>query len=227
MSNTNHRDVYVLGGQGHGRVAIDVLISNHLKVFGILDPNLERGARVLGVPVLGNDNFLVGVSPEKVLLINGMGANPGVFRRTQLFNDMKKKGFKFKTIQHATVVMGSACYFDEGAQVMAGAVLQNQIKVGMNAVINTRASVDHDCRIARHAVVSPGSILCGEVLIQEAAFIGAGAMILPGVAVGKYAIVGAGSVVTKDVPDGWVVAGSPAVRIGMNQHERLEESCCS
>ena len=226
MSDTRHRDVYVLGGQGHGRVVIDVFISNHFKVTGILDPNLERGSQVLGVPVLGDDNFLVGVSPEKVLLINGIGANPGVFRRTQLFNNMKKKGFTFKTIQHVTAVMGSACYFDEGAQVMAGAVLQNQVSVGINAVVNTRVSVDHDCKIARHAVISPGSILCGDVLIQEAAFIGAGAMILPGVTVGKYAIVGAGSVVTKDVPSGWIVAGNPANKIGISQDERLE-ACCS
>jgi acetyltransferase-like isoleucine patch superfamily enzyme len=46
--------------------------------------------------------------------------------------------------------------------------------------------------------------------IADGASIGSGATILGGVRVGVGAIVGAGAVVTRDVPDGAVVAGSPA-----------------
>lgn len=48
------------------------------------------------------------------------------------------------------------------------------------------------------------------ILLRKGAWIGAGALILPGVTVGEHAIVGAGSVVTRDVPDGMIVAGNPA-----------------
>ncbi|WP_300799156.1 DapH/DapD/GlmU-related protein [uncultured Alistipes sp.] len=48
------------------------------------------------------------------------------------------------------------------------------------------------------------------VRLRRNAWIGAGALILPGVTVGEHAIVGAGSVVTRDVPDGMIVAGNPA-----------------
>lgn len=34
--------------------------------------------------------------------------------------------------------------------------------------------------------------------------------VLPGVTIGKGSVIGAGSVVTKDVPEGVVVAGNPA-----------------
>jgi acetyltransferase-like isoleucine patch superfamily enzyme len=47
-------------------------------------------------------------------------------------------------------------------------------------------------------------------LIKHGASIGSNATILCGVTVGENAIVGAGSVVTRDVPPGAVVAGSPA-----------------
>jgi acetyltransferase-like isoleucine patch superfamily enzyme len=41
-------------------------------------------------------------------------------------------------------------------------------------------------------------------------FVGAGAIVLPGVTVGDGSIVAAGAVVTRDVPPGSIVAGSPA-----------------
>jgi acetyltransferase-like isoleucine patch superfamily enzyme len=51
---------------------------------------------------------------------------------------------------------------------------------------------------------------CIPTLVKEGASIGSNATILCGVTIGKRAIVGAGSVVTRDVPDGAIVAGNPA-----------------
>ena len=50
--------------------------------------------------------------------------------------------------------------------------------------------------------------------VMDNVFIGLGATIMPGVRIGPNAIVAARSVVTKDVPEGRVVAGSPARVIG-------------
>jgi maltose O-acetyltransferase len=44
-------------------------------------------------------------------------------------------------------------------------------------------------------------------------FIGAETVILPGVNIGNDVVIGANSTVTKDIPDGVVVAGSPAKMI--------------
>ena len=50
----------------------------------------------------------------------------------------------------------------------------------------------------------------GRVTIGNDVFIGAESVVLPGVTIGNNVIVGANSTVTHDVPDGVVVAGSPA-----------------
>ncbi len=50
----------------------------------------------------------------------------------------------------------------------------------------------------------------GKVDIGDNVFVGHQAIILPGVTIGSNVIVGAGSVVTKDVPQGTIVAGIPA-----------------
>lgn len=54
----------------------------------------------------------------------------------------------------------------------------------------------------------------GDVTVENRAWIGARAMILPGVRIGKGSVLGAASTATKNVPDHFVYAGTPAREIG-------------
>lgn len=75
--------------------------------------------------------------------------------------------------------------------------------------------------IASHAVVTSqthdletelyrDSDIMKKVTIGANVWIGSHSIILPGVTIGDSAVVGAGSVVTRDVPPGALVSGSPA-----------------
>jgi len=65
----------------------------------------------------------------------------------------------------------------------------------------------------------------GKVDIKDNVFIGHGVIVLPSVTIGPNAIVAAGAVVSRNVPEGSVVAGVPAKVIGKVDDlvERLEE----
>lgn len=54
----------------------------------------------------------------------------------------------------------------------------------------------------------------GKIKIGDYTYIGERCMIMPGVNIGKRCIVGAGTVVTKNIPDGCMVAGNPCKFIG-------------
>ena len=77
------------------------------------------------------------------------------------------------------------------------------------AIINTSASIDHDCVIGDFAHISPNATLCGHVSVGKLSQIGAGSVIIQGVKIGKNVTVGAGSVIINDIPDNSVVVGNP------------------
>lgn len=56
------------------------------------------------------------------------------------------------------------------------------------------------------------------IVIEDNVWLGGGAIVLAGVTVGRDSVVGAGAVVTRDVPPGVVVTGSPA-RVIRRLHE--------
>lgn len=99
-----------------------------------------------------------------------------------------------------------------GAVINIGAVVGEGSMVDMNAVIGARGILGKNVHLGACAVVAgvlePPSAT--PVIIEDDVLIGANSVILEGVRVGKGSVVAAGSVVTKDVPPGVVVAGSPA-----------------
>jgi acetyltransferase-like isoleucine patch superfamily enzyme len=66
------------------------------------------------------------------------------------------------------------------------------------------------------------------ITIKNDVCIGGNVTILPGITIGNNVIVGGGSVVTKNIPDGSIVAGNPAVVVGKvdelaNKRKDIEE----
>ena len=98
----------------------------------------------------------------------------------------------------------------EGTVVMAGVVVNPASHIGRHAILNTSASIDHECVIGDYVHISPNATLCGNVVVGEGAHIGAGATVIQGIRIGQWATVGAGAVVIRDVPDYAVVVGNPA-----------------
>ena len=80
-----------------------------------------------------------------------------------------------------------------------------------NALINTAATIDHDCTIGPHSHIAPGAVLCGSVKIGDGCHIGTGAIIIQGVHIGDGVLIGAGSLVTSNIPSGAKAYGSPAI----------------
>ncbi len=214
MINLNTEIQFLLGVGGHARVLLDGLFLTGITIDGILDPDLAVGTLVRGIPVLGNDDYLIGADPALVVTWIGIGASPSTRRRRAVFERVAAQSLTIGSFIHPTATISPEVTLAHGAQVMAGAVIQTNASVGRNVIINTNATIEHDCVVGDHAAISSGAILCGNVVVGESAFIGAGAVVLPGVTIGAGACVGAGAVVTKNVEVATMVYGNPAAPIG-------------
>jgi acetyltransferase-like isoleucine patch superfamily enzyme len=86
------------------------------------------------------------------------------------------------------------------------------ITIEDEVVISFRVTVVVHDDARRMDAILPGQAdgTVAPVTLRRGCYLGAGCIVLPGVTVGERAVVGAGAVVTRDVPPGKVVVGSPA-----------------
>ncbi len=113
----------------------------------------------------------------------------------------------FVEIQRGAAV-GRRCKISSHTFICEGVTIEDEVFVGHGVnFINDkypRATRDDG------ALQTEADWHVARTRVRRGASIGSGATILGGIEIGERAIIGAGAVVTKDVPDGAVVAGNPA-----------------
>jgi sugar O-acyltransferase (sialic acid O-acetyltransferase NeuD family) len=205
------RDIVMVGGGGHAAVLFEALsAAEQRRVVGYVASE-PSGSGLFGMRYLGADEALLDLPvterPDLVLGVAGPSSNG---RRAALFFRLDRAGFRWRTVRHASAWIAPSAAAGDGLQCLPGAVVNARAALGRNVIVNTRAIVEHDCRLGNHVHIAPGATLCGGVVVDHEAFIGAGAVVIPGIHIGAGACVGAGAVVVRDVAAGVTVAGNPA-----------------
>jgi sugar O-acyltransferase (sialic acid O-acetyltransferase NeuD family) len=190
--------VFLYGAGGHARVIIELLEAEGRVVLGLFDDD-PGVTDLFGYPVSRWNRETRGDAP----LIVGIGNNAV---RRKMVSDL---GGPFTKTRHPNSYISPRASWEEGTVVVSGVSINSAARIGAHCIINTHASVDHDCTVGDFAHIAPHAVLCGQVTIGEGALVGAGAVILPGIRIGREAVIGAGAVVRRDIPDGAMAAGNP------------------
>jgi UDP-perosamine 4-acetyltransferase len=202
----------LIGAGGHARVLLDILRQTEGCTFaGVIDGKAAPGSTWLGIPVLGGDEVLTQLAGRGigsfVIAIGSAAASP---LRERLFRCARDGGLRAREVRHPAAIVAPSAQIGAGAQLLAGCVVNSAAILEENVIVNTRAIVEHDCRIGAHVHVATGAVLCGGVVVGTRSHIGAGAVVRQGIGIGADCTIGAGAVVVENVADGTTVAGNPA-----------------
>jgi UDP-perosamine 4-acetyltransferase len=201
----------IIGSGGHARVLLDTLRCLGLPVAACSDNNPDRvGQTVGGVPIIAETGLASGFPTQTTMLVNSVGGVKDMTPRRKVFEHFKSLGYRFATLVHPTAFVAADVLLEEGVQVMAGAMVITGARIGANSIINTRASVDHDCVIGAHCHLAPGTTLSGTVTVGDDCLLGTGASVIQGIRIGERCIIGAGAAVVRDIPAGVTATGVPA-----------------
>lgn len=199
----------ILGAGGHGAVVAEAAVaSDHWESVGFLEDNPEKGDSVVGCPIIGKTTAWPDfVANDRVFLV-AMGDNR---QRDEVLSELEKQGAALASILHPSAVISPSASIGAGSAVLAGAVINARAILGRGCILNSCASIDHDCVLGKAVHISPGAHVAGGVTIGNHSWIGLGASIKEGIVIGANAVVGAGAAVISDVEDDAIVGGVPAV----------------
>jgi sugar O-acyltransferase (sialic acid O-acetyltransferase NeuD family) len=206
---SERKKIFIFGASGHAKVVMDIIERQGLYKIAFLvdDDPILNGSEVYNYRVIGGKEALLARRGEVSSGIVAIGSNTA---RINIAKWLTANGFSFVTVVHPSTQLARGVTVGKGCVIMAGAVINSDTRIADNVIINTKASIDHDCLVQNGVHIAPGAVLCGTVTVGEETFVCAGSTITPNLKIGERAIIGAGSTVIRDVPDGATVVGSPA-----------------
>jgi len=188
---------FIYGAGGHGKVVRDFFpAGSDISIF-FVDDTAENWF------VLRSEHI-----PDGARVIIAIGDN--LARQTVSEGlQNKRKNLIFPIVQHPSALISDHTRIGVGNVFCAGSIVIVGSIIGQFCIVNTSATVDHDCLLGDFVHVAPGVNLCGSVSVGDRTLVGVGTSVRPGITIGSDTIIGAGSVVVSDIPSGVMAHGNP------------------
>jgi UDP-perosamine 4-acetyltransferase len=200
--------VVVIGGSGHAKVLVDIIEqATDAEIVGFV--GVHERETLYGYPRLGNDDVLPALFASGVrTALVAIGDNR---RRKHSMDTLRRIGFRLMSAISPAAVLSRYVSMGEGIAVLPGAIINAESRLEDGVIVNTNASVDHECIVGSCVHIAPGASVAGRVRLEEGVLLGVGSSVIPGVTVGRWTLVGAGATVVSDLPANVVAVGVPAV----------------
>lgn len=199
----------IFGAGGHAVSVANVALSAGYEIKHFVDKN-KKGHDLLGYKIIGDIDQLNNVEYFNFAIAVGDNAV-----RERIYNELiaKKDNLRFPPLIHSSAVVSFFSEIKDGTVVMPKAIIGPNSKVGKFCLINTQASLDHDCVMFDYSSLAPASVTGGTVQIGVRSAVSIGAVIKHGLKIGSDSVVGANSYLNKDLPNNQVAYGTPAKQI--------------
>lgn len=197
------KKLVIIGASGHGKVVADIAKKTGYHEIVFLDDN-ENIHECGGYPIVGRSHEVETINADVIV---GIG-NASIRKKIQKSIPERKMA----TLIHPSAVVAEDVIIGVGTVIMAGTVINPGARIGKGCIINTCASIDHDCNVGDYVHTAVGSHLCGTVSVGDETWIGAGATVSNNIFICSKCMIGAGAVVIKDAKESGIYIGVPAKR---------------
>lgn len=199
--------IIMIGAGGHAKVCIELFQAMGEEVAYCVGGENSPTA-CIDVPVLSGDANLIRLREAGYSrLFVAIGSNR---HRERLATFAMEQGYQLVNAISPQAIISPTAKFGSGIAVMAGAVINAETTIADLAIINTGATVDHDCRIGKAVHIAPQCGLAGNVTVGNLSFLGIGCKVIPDIEIGEQVTIGAGGIVISPVESGATAIGVPA-----------------
>jgi len=165
---------------------------------------ISPGAVIIGPITIGDNNYfgpnaVIGNAPQDDLIS---------------INEHKSATLGFRT-PSTRLVIGNNNVVREFVTIHQG--LTSITEIGNHGYFMAYSHIAHDCKIGNHVKIANNVQMGGYSAVLEGAYLGLSAVVHQFTVIGAYSMIGMGSVVTRNIPPGYLVVGSPARALKINQ----------
>ena len=162
----------VYGSGDLGRVARDLLARCGHEFAGFVN-DFEPGADVLG----GFDEVQRVHEPGEFGMVLAVGYRD-LAARARIYRRVKDAGYRLPALIHPASYVHPVAAIDEGAMVMARAIVDVDARVAAACVLWPGANLSHDSSVGFNSFLSPNCTVCGFATVGESCFLGAGSVVV-------------------------------------------------
>lgn len=190
-----NKKLAIIGAGGHGKVVGEIALLNKYKIIDFFDDKIGE-IKDYPFKIVNNVNYLKKNLKDYDAFFVAIGDN---HIRSKNIEWLKNKKVNIVSLIHPKSTLSKFSDLGIGTCIMANAVVNPGTLVRDGVIINTSASIDHDCVIEDYSHISPNCSLSGNVTIGKFTHLGTGTSVHPGTEIGKDVKTGIGSRVFKNI----------------------------
>ncbi len=204
------KQIIIIGAGGHSVSVANVALSAGYKIKCFVDKFKKSKSNLLGYKIIKNLADIE--NQEKYNYAIAIGDN---YIRENIYKELLAEvpEQNFPKLIHSSATISLYVEIGNGSVIMPNAVIGPNSKVGKLCIINTNASIDHDCLMQDYSSLAPGVVTGGDVIIGKRTSISIGATIRNKIKIGNDTVVGANSYVNKELLSNIIAYGAPAKKI--------------
>ena len=193
-----NKKLAIIGAGGHGKVVGEIALLNGYKNIDFFD---DRAKEIKKFPfnVIDTPDYLKENQNEYDDFFVAIGDNK--LRRDKILW-LKKYKMNMINLIHPKSIISKFCTLELGVCTMAHSTVNPGTAIREGVIINTSASIDHDCIIDDYSHISPNCSLSGNVKIGKFTHLGTGTSVHPGINIGENVKTGIGARIFKDILNG-------------------------